>query len=96
MSINAISTWTCTGVRLCQSKPHSCKMTYDTFRLYERRYDTERQEGIMMRLGDYILCASMTLNVLAMVAYAYQGVWHLAWYWLAALQLNAAILWGMR
>lgn len=49
-----------------------------------------------MRLGDYILCASMTLNVLAMVAYAYQGVWHQAWYWLAALQLNAAILWGMR
>ena len=38
----------CTGVRLCQSKPHSCKRTYDTFRLYERRYDTERQEGIVM------------------------------------------------
>ena len=53
-------------------------------------------KGGIMRLGDYILCASMTLNVLAMAAYAWQGVWHLAWYWLAALQLNAAILWGMK
>jgi hypothetical protein len=49
-----------------------------------------------MRLGDYILCASMTLNVLAMLAYAWQGVWHMAWYWLAALQLNMSILWGMK
>ena len=49
-----------------------------------------------MRLGDYILCASMTLNVLAMGAYAWEGVWHQAYYWMAVLQLNAAILWGMR
>ena len=49
-----------------------------------------------MRLGDWIVGLSMTLNFCAMVAYAYQGVWHMAWYWLAALQLNAALLWGMR
>jgi hypothetical protein len=49
-----------------------------------------------MRLGDYILCLSILLNFSAMCAYAWQGHWHLAWYWLAALNLNAAILWGMK
>lgn len=46
-----------------------------------------------MRLGDYILCLSMTLNTGAMLAYAWQGHWAQAAYWLAALQLNFALLW---
>ena len=46
-----------------------------------------------MRLGDYILCLSMTLNVCAMLAYAYQRHWAQAAYWAAALQLNFALLW---
>ena len=41
-----------------------------------------------MRLGDYILTISMTLNASAMVAYAAQGHWKQAGYWFACLQLN--------
>ena len=46
-----------------------------------------------MRLGDYILCVSMTLNVMAMMAYAWEGNWKQAGYWFAAMQLN---FWLMR
>ena len=46
-----------------------------------------------MRMGDYILCLSMALNVAAMVAYAWQGHYIHAFYWLAALQLNLALIW---
>ena len=42
----------------------------------------------MMRYGDYLLMVSMTLNVLAMLAYAMQGHWVQAGYWFAVLQLN--------
>ena len=52
-----------------------------------------RQYGRSMRLGDYILCLSMTLNVCAMLAYAWQRHWAQAAYWAAALQLNLALLW---
>ena len=45
-----------------------------------------------MRWGDYILMLSMTLNVCAMLAYAYQRHWAQAAYWGAALQLNFALL----
>lgn len=48
-----------------------------------------------MRLGDWILCVSMGLNVLAALAYAYQGYWQNVWYWLSVLSLNAALM-GMR
>ena len=48
-----------------------------------------------MRLGDYILCASMTLNVLAMGAYAWQGHWKQAGYWLAVMQLNFWLAWAV-
>lgn len=49
-----------------------------------------------MRLGDWVITISMTLNFLAMCAYAYQGHWANSLYWLAALLLNASLLWGMR
>jgi|GEM_PF-2666215 len=41
-----------------------------------------------MRLGDWILCVSMVLNVAAGAAYAYQGHWRNVGYWFAVLQLN--------
>lgn len=41
-----------------------------------------------MRLGDYILVVSMTLNVAAALTYAWQGHWRNVGYWLAAVQLN--------
>lgn len=49
-----------------------------------------------MRLGDWVIGVSMTLNVCALVAYAWQGHWPNALYWFGALTLNTAILWGMR
>ena len=46
-----------------------------------------------MRLGDYIVLLSITLNTCAMLAYLWQGHWAQAVYWCAALQLNLALLW---
>ena len=46
-----------------------------------------------MRLGDWILCLSMTLNASQMLAYGYQGHWAQSAYWCAALQLNFSLLW---
>ena len=37
-----------------------------------------------MRLGDYVLCLSMTLNGSMALLYAYQGHWSQAGYWLLA------------
>lgn len=45
-----------------------------------------------MRLGDYILCLSLTLNACAMCAYLYQRHYAQAFYWLAALQLNLSLI----
>jgi len=41
-----------------------------------------------MRLGDWVLAVSMTLNVSAAVAYAWQGHWSQVGYWVAVFQLN--------
>lgn len=41
-----------------------------------------------MRLGDWILCVSMGLNVLAALAYAWDRQWSNVGYWFAAVQLN--------
>ena len=41
-----------------------------------------------MRLGDYVLCLSMILNLTAACAYGYQGHWRQVGYWLSALSLN--------
>lgn len=46
-----------------------------------------------MRLGDYIICVNLVLNASAMAAYAWQGHYAQAWYWFAALNLNASLLW---
>jgi hypothetical protein len=46
-----------------------------------------------MRLGDYILFLSMSLNTCALFAYLYQGHYAQAAYWFAALQLNLSLLW---
>lgn len=46
-----------------------------------------------MRLGDWILCVSMGLNVLAALAYAWDRQWSNVGYWCAAVQLN---YWLMR
>lgn len=40
-----------------------------------------------MRLGDYVVLVSMSLNLLAALAYARQGHWLNVFYWLAALQI---------
>lgn len=45
-----------------------------------------------MRLGDYIVCGSVFLNLLATLCYAYQKHWPQAYYFFAALQINMAIL----
>lgn len=46
-----------------------------------------------MRLGDYVLFVSMTLNLCALLAYLYQQHYAQALYWFAALQLNLSLLW---
>ena len=46
-----------------------------------------------MRLGDWVLMVSMVLNILAAIAYAYQGYWSFVGYWLAAFQLNFWLIW---
>jgi hypothetical protein len=48
-----------------------------------------------MRLGDYIICISMALNFLALVAYAWQGHWRNAVYFFGAFVINASLV-GMR
>lgn len=48
-----------------------------------------------MRLGDYVVILSMTLNGSAMLAYAAQGHWKNAGYWFAAMQLNYWLM-GMK
>ena len=45
-----------------------------------------------MRLGDYVLCGNLVLNVVAAVAYACQGHWKMVGYWVAVLQLNAWLM----
>ena len=49
-----------------------------------------------MRLGDWVVVTSMTLNCCAGLAYAMQGYWPNALYWLCAFGINGAVLWGMR
>lgn len=41
-----------------------------------------------MRIGDWVLCLSMGLNVAAGAAYAAQGHWKNVGYWLSVLSLN--------
>jgi hypothetical protein len=48
-----------------------------------------------MRYGDWLVCASITLNAGSMLAYAYQGFWLNAGYWFGALCINLSLL-GMR
>lgn len=48
-----------------------------------------------MRLGDWIVCVSLSLNVLALVAYAWQGYWLNALYFFGAMLINASLI-GMR
>ena len=45
-----------------------------------------------MRLGDYILLLSMTLNTCALFAYLWQGHYWQSLYWLCALGLNVSLL----
>lgn len=45
-----------------------------------------------MRIGDYIVMLSMTLNVSAACAYAYQGHWWNVLYWAAAFGLNLSLV----
>jgi hypothetical protein len=45
-----------------------------------------------MRLGDYVLFGSITLNFIAMCGYAYQGHWKMTMYWFAVLQLNGWLI----
>jgi len=49
----------------------------------------------MTRYGDIVVMLSITLNASAMVAYAWQGHYFQAWYWLGALFINVSLL-GMR
>lgn len=46
-----------------------------------------------MRWGDFIIFGNMTLNLLAICAYAAQGHWKMVGYWFAVLQLNAFLVW---
>lgn len=48
-----------------------------------------------MRLGDYIIFISITLNLLALIAYAYQGHWRNAVYFFGAFVINASLI-GMK
>jgi hypothetical protein len=45
-----------------------------------------------MRLGDYIVCISLTLNTCACLAYLYQGHWKQAMYWSGAMLINGSLL----
>ena len=45
-----------------------------------------------MRYGDYIVFVSMTLNVGAACAYAWQGHWWNVLYWACAFGLNLSLV----
>ena len=45
-----------------------------------------------MRWGDYILVVNLTLNVLACSAYAYQGHYKQAVYWVGVGLINGSLL----
>ncbi len=47
----------------------------------------------MWLIGDYILCVSITLNGSMALAYAYQGNYPKACYWLSAFGINLSLLW---
>ena len=47
----------------------------------------------MWHLGDYILAVAMTLNGSMAAAYAYDGNYPKACYWLSALGINFSLLW---
>jgi hypothetical protein len=48
-----------------------------------------------VRLGDWVVMCSLTLNVLAMVAYLWQGHWRNAVYFFGAFVINASLV-GMK
>ena len=45
-----------------------------------------------MRIGDYIVSISFTLNVCAFLAYAWQGYYQQAVYWMGAMLINGSLL----
>ena len=45
-----------------------------------------------MRLGDYVLCINLGLNALACSAYAYQGHYKQAVYWVGVGISNGSLL----
>lgn len=45
-----------------------------------------------MRLGDYVLCINLGLNALACSAYAYQGHYKNAVYWIGVMIINATLI----
>lgn len=45
-----------------------------------------------MRLGDYVLCINLGLNALACSAYAYQGYYKNAIYWIGVMIINATLI----
>ena len=47
----------------------------------------------MWLIGDYILAVSMTLNGSMALAYAYDGNYPKALYWVCALGLNLSLMW---
>lgn len=49
-----------------------------------------------MRFGDWVVTVSLTLNVCAMMAYAWQGHWPYVLYFLGAVAINSSIIWGLR
>lgn len=49
-----------------------------------------------MRMGDWVVSISVTLNLAAMLAYAWQGHWPYVLYFSGAVAINAAIIWGLR
>lgn len=57
------------------------------------RVQGAKPAGVMMLLGDYVLCVSMTLNSSMAVLYAYQGFYAKAFYWLSAFGINLSLWW---
>lgn len=49
-----------------------------------------------MRLGDWVVCLSLTLNVCAFLAYLAQQHWIPALYWFGAASINTAVLVGLK
>ena len=48
-----------------------------------------------MRWGDWVLCVSIILNLASLLAYAWQGHWRNALYFLGAFVINTSLL-GMK